>query len=145
MNEKSGIQLVKTVMDKNKEVLQNHKAETFIEIQSVKDQIMDQLEKNSNSTKDLEKNIEVLETKLVKNGLTGAAAPKTTYSRLVAELEKNEFKDKLEKWQSNTGQNDFMFETPLIENQIVIHDPSGAGIGLLRPLPGGPNLKDEHT
>ena len=123
MEENNQLKLVKQLMDKNKETLQTHKAETFIEIQGVKDQIMDELKKNSKSYEDLQKNIEVLETKLVKNNL-GGSEPRTTRKRILAALKQNDFMDKIQKWDSRKGSNDFTAETKLIENQIVIHDPT---------------------
>lgn len=124
MAENAQISLVKKLMDRNREDMQNHEAKVFVDLKGMKDEIMSELEKNSKTSDELQRNIEVLETKLVKNGISGTPQSKTTYGRILTELQKNDFKDKLEKWDSRKGSNDYGFTTPLIENQIVIHDPT---------------------
>jgi HK97 family phage major capsid protein len=110
------------MLDKNKETLDTHKAEVFLEVQHMKNDIMDKLEKNGKGYDEIQKNIEVLETKLQKANLSRGAKPMR--SKLSDLIRNSDIQEKIQKWDSRKGSNDFSFDTPIIENQITIHDPT---------------------
>ena len=126
MEDNNQLKLVKSLMDKNKETLNTHKAETFVEIETVKNTIMEELQKNASSVTDLQKNIDVMETKMQKGTLQTRATKRNTIKDAFV---KNDFDKKLEVWSSKKGSNDVMFDVPIMENQIVIHDPNSFTAG----------------
>jgi len=108
-------------MDKNKETLGTHKAEMFIELQSNKDAMLEEIGKVASLVGGIQKNIDVMETKMVKNTLNKTVS---IHGQIGDLLHKNEFQDKLKTWNQRKGSNDFTFDTQIIENQITIHDPT---------------------
>lgn len=126
-NNNEMLSLVETMMDKQSGQIKKMQAENFIELKSNKDEMLDEITKVTDSVKDLQKNIDVVETKMLKNNLNKTVS---IHGSIGEELHKNEFTDKLKVWDSRKGSNDFTFSTKVIENQITIHDPTSFVAGV---------------
>ncbi len=119
--------LVENLMEKQRKQNDKLKAEQFIELQTNKDEILEQVKAVADNVSGLQKNIDVMETKMLKNNLEKTGS---IHGSIGDELHKNEFGDKLKVWDSRKGSNDFTFSTPIIQNQITIHDPTSFVAGV---------------
>ena len=119
--------LIENLMDKQRKQNERLKAEQFIELQTNKDDILKEVKTVSDNVSGLQKNIEVMETKMLKNNLNKTEIKQNT---VLDGMSKNEFQDKLKTWGDRKGSNDHTFKADLKLNQIVIHDPTSFVAGV---------------
>ena len=114
--------LVESIMDKNRKHLDKMQAENLIENKAMKDDFIDELTKTTAEIAGLQKNMDMVETKLIKANLQ---KHHTVKGGIVEILNGEKFQNFLKEKDSNPkGGLSHTFETPLIENAITIHDPT---------------------
>ena len=100
-NEKNTLlPLVENLMEKQRKQNDKLKAEQFIELQTNKDEILEQVKAVADNVSGLQKNIDVMETKMLKNNLQKTGS---IHGSIGDELHKNEFIEKLKTWDQRKG------------------------------------------
>jgi len=123
-NKESLVPIVESLMEKQRKQNDQLKAEQVIELNSMKEDIMGEVKKVTDGLGGLQKNIDVMETKMQKANLSGGGGKKFS-ERIHANLMKG--KDMFHnEWGLKKGSNDFSFTLEGgVKNQvIVIHDPT---------------------
>jgi len=113
--------LVETLMDKSRKQIDKMQADNFIENKSMKDEFIAELNKTTGAIEGLQKNMDVVETKLIKNSLH---KQHTVRGGIAEELNSKDYQEFIKNMDSHKGSNDFAFTTKLMENAIAIHDPT---------------------
>lgn len=120
-NKNQLIPLVETLMKKNKETIEKVQAEQFVEMQSNKDEMLEAIDKQGETVKGLQKNIDVLETKLQKASLSEGV---TVQDRILNHLKGEKFQEMVA-GKKDGKPVDFAFTTSMETNAAgVILDPT---------------------
>lgn len=122
------LELVETMMDRQKDQLEQLQAENLIELRANKEQTITELDKVTSSLKDLKTNISEVETKMVKNTLKSA----TNLNGAVGiKLNSADVKGKLTEKANGAKGINIAFDAPLLTNAAInIHDPASFTAGL---------------
>ena len=110
--------LVENIMDKNRKHLDKMQAENLIENKAMKDDFIEELGKTTSEIKTLQKNMDVVETKLIKANLQTHT---TVNNSIKAKLESKEYQDFIKNKETNPkGGAQHAFNTPLVQNAAAV-------------------------
>lgn len=115
-NKNDLIPLVEKLMTKNEEKIKAIQAENFVDLTTHKNELSEEMQKVTKAIGDVQKNIEVIETKMVKNNLKGGPNIK---SAIHDNLRSEDYKNALKEHKSK-GRIDFSFETDLVRNAVIL-------------------------
>lgn len=111
--------VLSTIMDKNKDQMKAYQAETFVELKLNRDEIMDNITKMNESVDKVQKNIDLVETKLQKSNIQSSV---NLGGSIFNSMNTKDYKDMVNS-KKNGGGMDFTFEVPLIKNADIIKAP----------------------
>jgi len=110
--------LVENLMDKSRKQIEKMQAENLIENKEMKDDLLSEISKTTKEVENMQKNIDMVETKLIKANIQNR---KTTKNGISEKLKSDDYKEFLKNKEVNPkGGQQFAFDVPLIENAAAV-------------------------